>query len=189
MRIMKPKQVFWTVGIVLLSALLAVGYLIKPHFEPKADWFSAIGTITSALFSVFSVIAVGLVWQQLQQTQFITQLQFEDGLAKEYRELASRIPTKALLGAGLSPKEYEDSFDELFRYIDLSNEQVLLRKYGRIGEVAWGSWCSGIQYNLSLPVFKRAWREIKERNPTQFSELKLLEQQEFSSDPNSWDKR
>ena len=146
------------------------------------DWITALATVVSAGGVVFAV-------RQLRLTKQISQQEFEDGLAKEYRELASRIPTRALLGSGLSPSEYDDSFDEMFRYIDLSNEQVLLRKSRRIGDDTWESWCSGIQYNLSLPVFNRAWKEIKEKNPTQFLELKLLEQQGFHSDPKFWDKR
>jgi hypothetical protein len=119
-------------------------------------------------------------------TKQISQKNFEDGLAKEYRELASRIPTKALLGSGLSPSDYEDSFDELFRYIDLSNEQTLLRKNGRISDETWESWRSGIKHNLSLPAFIRAWEEVKNKNPSQFQELKQLENEGFRSDPKCW---
>lgn len=164
---------------------------------------SAYASAISAICAVLSLGGIFLIWDQLKQarkqsqmnteqlllTQKIAQLQFEDGLAKEYRELASRIPTKALLGAGLSPREYEDAFDELFRYIDLSNEQVFLRKSDRIGESTWQNWCSGIQYNLSLPVFRRAWEAIQEKNPRQFAELKELERTNFFVDPASWVKK
>lgn len=146
------------------------------------DWLPALASAVSAGGVVFAVV-------QLRLTKQISQKNFEDSLAKEYRELASRIPTKALLGSGLSPKEYKESFDELFRYIDLSNEQTLLRKNDRISDDTWASWRAGIQYNLSLPAFSRAWKEIKEKNREQFEELKQLERRGFSSDPKSWSKR
>lgn len=142
----------------------------------------------SALAAVVSTLGVWFVWRQLQFQKTIAQLQFEDGLAKEYRELASRIPTKALLGSGLSPREYRDAFDELFRYIDLSNEQVLLRMSGRVGDSTWRNWNSGIKYNLSLPAFKRAWETVQTKNPEQFSELRTLVEKGFC-DPMRWDKK
>jgi hypothetical protein len=145
------------------------------------DWITSIASAVSAL-------GVGFAVWQLQLTKQINQKNFEDGLAKEYRELASRIPTKALLGSGLSPKEYAQAFDELFRYIDLSNEQILLRKNSRISDETWESWCSGIQYNLALPVFCRAWTEIKDKNPSQFRELDQLIREKFLNDPKSWTK-
>ena len=102
------------------------------------DWITAIASAVSALGVLFAV------WQ-LQLTKQINQRNFEDGLAKEYRELAGRIPTRALLGSGLSPSEYQQTFDEIFRYIDLSNEQTLLRKNQRISDESWESWCAGIK--------------------------------------------
>ena len=149
------------------------------------DWITAISAAVSAGGVVFAV-------RQLHLTKQISQQQFEDRLAEEYRDLASRIPTKALLGSGLSPTEYQAAFDELFRYIDLSNEQVMLRKHKRISPEVWASWCSGIEFNLALPAFQRAWVEIQKKNPTQFSELKellkQLDMKQLQVDPAQWDK-
>jgi hypothetical protein len=185
---------------LLLIVLSVILYLIWPIFKASPEWVSAIGTGVSATFSIASVIAVFLVWQQLQQnqrqlelntaeleqTKKIAQMQFEDGLVKEYRELANRIPTKALLGLGLAPAQYAASFDELFRYIDLCNDQISLRARERISAEVWNSWCDGIQTNLSLPVFSRAWSEIKSKTSS-FAELRRLEQ-DFTVDPVSWKK-
>lgn len=194
------KRVYWLLVGLLITITFATGSVIWPKFQVSAEWVSAVATAVSALLSIASVVAVFLVWEQLkqnrcqlelnrselEQTKNIAQLQFEDSLTKEYRELASRIPTKALLGSGLSPKDYEGAFDELFRYIDLSNEQVLLRKADRIGDDTWANWCSGIQYNLSLPVFSKAWNAIKDKENNQFSELRKLEKTKFCQDPKSW---
>ena len=62
---------------------------------------------------------------------------FEDDLAREYRQLAREIPTKALLGEELTPKEHGYAFPLFFHYIDLSNEQIFLRKNGRISAQTW----------------------------------------------------
>jgi hypothetical protein len=128
------------------------------------------------------------VWRQLQETKKIAQSQFEDALSKEYRELIGRIPTKALLGDPLYGREYEQTFDELFHYVDLSNEQVSLRMRERIGAEVWSDWCEGIRSNLALPAFAKAWQDIKSRT-TSFDELRRLESDEFVSDPADWRKR
>ena len=158
-------------------------FLINSFADKTPEWISAFAAVVSAA-------GVFLVWQQVKITKSISQLQFEDLLEKEYRDLAARIPTKALIGFGLSPVEYTEAFDELFRYFDLSNKQVMLRKQGRIGDATWDSWRVGIKFNLSLPVFEKAWHEIKLRTHEQadefFSELRKLEDEKFSLDPKSW---
>jgi hypothetical protein len=103
------------------------------------------------------------------------------------RSTASFQPasTKALLGSELSEEEYQSAFDELFRYIDLTNEQVSLRQRKRITRKVWEYWVSGIQANLALPAFKRAWSEIQNKSNS-FQELRRLEQERFKNDPRSW---
>lgn len=143
------------------------------------DWITAIATFGAA-------VGVWYARQQLISSQEIAQLQFEDSLAKEYREIANRIPTKAFLGSELSGDEYANAFDDIFHYIDLSNEQVYLRIRGRIGKEVWDNWRDGIKTNLSLPTFRRAWNEIKEKSDS-FQELRHLENEEFKFDPLGWD--
>lgn len=142
------------------------------------EWVSAVSSTVAAVGVLFA-------FGQLRVSKNIAQLQFEDGLAREYRELASRIPTSALLGHSLSEGEYQEAFDEFFRYVDLSNEQVSLRQRGRIGKAVWLYWCTGIQANLALPSFKRAWTEIQAQC-TGFHELRRLEAEIFGHDPRSW---
>jgi hypothetical protein len=150
------------------------------------DWISAIASAASALVSAGAAYGVFLAYRQLRLTKEVAQLQFEDGMAKEYRELMEGIPAKALLGQSLSDDEYQETFDEFFRYIDLSNEQVSLRKRERISPTVWASWASGIQSNLDLPSFKRAWTEIKESKTSSFQELRRLEAESFKTDPATW---
>ena len=142
------------------------------------DWISALASVVAAC-------GVFLAYGQLRISKNIAQLEFEDGLAKEYRELASNIPTKALLGIELSEEEFQKSFDELYRYIDLTNEQISLRQRKRVKDEAWLNWLSGIKSNLERPSFKRAWSEIKEKSNS-FQELRRLESENFEIDPESW---
>jgi len=160
-----------------------IEWLVKSTQGKVPEWISAIGSVVSA-FGVF------FVWRQLSLTKETAQLVFEDNLEKEYRDLAAQIPTKALLDSDLNDEEYRQAFDDFFRYFDLSNTQVMLRKQGRIGNSAWKSWCVGIRFNLSLPAFARAWSEIKLRTSDEaddfFSELRRLESEKFLSGPKRW---
>ena len=83
------------------------------------------------------MIGVGFLWRQIKFTKEVGQLQCEDSLAKEYREIGSCTPTKAVLGSGLSPRESTLAFDELFRYFDLSNEQIVLKEDFKVDPVDW----------------------------------------------------
>jgi hypothetical protein len=76
-------------------------------------------------------------------------------------------------------------FDELYRYFDLTNEQVSLRQRNRISEAVWREWCCGIQANLKYPCFQKAWEQIKTRSSS-FHELRRLEKCNFECDPAKW---
>jgi hypothetical protein len=172
--------------IVLVALLLfVVGlilYFIWSCFRLSPEWVSAIAASISAG-------AVILAMLQLKATKNIAQLQFEDALEKEYRDLVSGIPTKALLDSDLGAKEYADAFDEFFRYFDLSNRQIELRKNGRIGDSTWDNWRLGIKFNMSQPAFKKAWAEVKIRTEDHaaefFSELRALEKSAYLHDPKT----
>ena len=152
------------------------------------DWstVSAIAGLVSALAAIATAFGVAIAFYQLKATRNIAQLQFEDSFSREYRDLISHIPTKALLNGTLTRTEYANSFDDFFRYIDLSNEQVTLRCNNRISEEVWRNWCSGIKNNLELHAFKKAWEEIKKRDTKSFQSLRKLETEKFEIDPLTW---
>ena len=160
---------------------------VRQHFimSEFTDFVTTISSAASALATTVAAAGILYAHRQLRTTREIAQLQFEDKLAKEYRDLANRLPTNALLGDELPGAEYADAFDELFHYIDLSNEQVYLRQRNRIGKDVWKSWCEGIKSNLSLPAFRRAWSEVKLRSRS-FHELRRLEDENFEIDPILW---
>jgi hypothetical protein len=97
---------------------------------------------------------------------------FEDSFAREYRELAATLPTKALLGDPLSEEEYAKHFDEFYHYFDLSNEQAFLHLSGRVTPATWKFWHDGIASNLRRSAFDRAWKEIAKRSGSDFAELR-----------------
>ena len=146
--------------------------------QELAAWISAIASAVSA-------VGVLLAIRQLRLTKGIAQKQFEDHLAREYRDLAGQLPVKALLGRQLNEDEYREAFDKLFRYIDLCNEQVFLRQQDRISLDVWENWCAGIESNLRRPAFGRAWGEIKAKCES-FAELRRLETEEYKIDPLKW---
>ena len=143
----------------------------------------------SAIANSVSALAVFLTMLRLSLAKRVSQLQFEDNLEKEYREIAARIPTEALVGGGLSPQQYKAASEELFRHFDLTNKQVMLRKKGRIRDSTWGNWLSGIKFNLSLPVFKKNWFYVKDKTDLQksefFGEFRKPEETNFQCDPKS----
>jgi hypothetical protein len=141
----------------------------------------------SALASTVAAVGIVFAFGQLRTSKNIAQLQFEDNLAKEYRDLAARIPSKALLGHALTEMEYMQAFDEFYRFVGLSNEQVFLRQRGRISHSTWRYWCKGIQSNLSRPSFNRAWTEIQNQCDN-FQELRRLDREEFERDPKTWER-
>lgn len=138
-----------------------------------------------AIGSMGTAVAVLVAaWQLRRNTQQAT-TDFEDDLAREYRELARGIPVDAHLGVTLTDDEFKQVLPVLFRYIDLANEQVFLRKTGRISFATWEEWRAGIEANLSLPVFSKAWQHVKARTD-QFTELRDLEAEGFAGDPRHW---
>ena len=149
------------------------------------DIVSATGSVISALAACVAAVGVWYARHQLKTSREIAQLQFEDALGKEYRELAGELSKKALMGEVLSDTEYEEAFDELYRYVDLTNEQIGLRARGRITPEVWRNWSEGIKANLTLPAFARAWKEIKVRS-FGFEELRRIERELFKLDPKEW---
>lgn len=132
----------------------------------------------SAATAIALLFAAVQLW--LSKKQAVTA--FEDALSKEYRELAARLPTKALLGEPLSPEEHGGCIDEMYHYFDLCNHQVFLANKKRISRSTWVFWRDGIKSNLSRPAFEQAWAEIAARSSGDFSELRSV------APPKPWEK-
>jgi len=139
-----------------------------------------------AIASIATAVAVFLAWWQIREARQQTITGFEDGLAREYREIAQNIPVAALLGDELQEAEYTAALDDFYHYIDLSNEQVFLRQRGRVRKETWANWRDGIKSNLSRPAFRAAWELIKRKASGSFEELRRLEAEGYSTDPHDW---
>ena len=172
-RLISAAQVTWTWP---RGYLLVEGYSVEWRELP--NWISALASVATATGLV-------LAYVQIRIGREIAQMQFEDAMSREYRELSSRLPTKAVLNEKLSDEEHDKALDEFIHYFDLSNEQIFLRQQGRVGKETWKNWCDGIQSNLNRPAFCRAWREVKARS-NNFAELRRLEREGFSVDPADW---
>lgn len=128
----------------------------------------------SALANIATAAAIVVGAWQLVLAHRLSVTNFEDAFAREYRELAAKLPTKALLGEALSDDEYAKHFDEMYHYFDLCNEQAFYYSVGRVSGKTWIFWKDGIAWNLRRPAFERAWSEIAARANNDFSELKVL---------------
>jgi hypothetical protein len=144
------------------------------YFETRSAMSpETLATLSAIANAATALGAIAAAWQlYLVHKQSVTN--FEDSFAKEYRELAAKLPTKALLGEPLNNEEHIEHFDELYHYFDLCNEQAFLYKGERISEKTWNFWRDGIASNMRRPAFQRAWQEISSRANGDFSELRAL---------------
>lgn len=151
----------------------------RPEEQPYVTFtFSDLANIATAVAVIF---AAWQIW--LSKKQAVTT--FEDSLAKEYRELAARLPTKALLGEPLNDVEHAESFDEMYHYFDLCNQQAFLAEAGRISKKTWKFWKDGITSNIGRPAFDRAWSEIAARSSGDFTELRAIVSPRPQMQPNA----
>jgi hypothetical protein len=138
------------------------------------------------LGSLATALALAVAIWQLTLSRKQATTDFEDELDREYRAIVSEIPVMTFLGSDLSDEQFDLCLSALYRYVDLSNKQVFLRKIHRVSKHTWLFWRDGIQSNLSRKPFNRAWIYIKERSDASFSELRRLEATKFLEDPAAW---
>jgi len=138
----------------------------------------------SASASVATAFAVFLAWYQIRQARKQAVTAFEDQLASQYRALIQQLPIQVLLSEPTPPEQVRAL---LYHYIDLTNEQVFLRRMNRVSEETWHNWREGILEHLSRPAFYEAWTIWKERLPQSvFQDLRALEHYGFATDPRRW---
>lgn len=136
------------------------------------DWASLAANVATAVGLI--VVAVQMIWQASLERK-----QFEDGFAREYRDLIHVLPVEAMLGKPLDGTRRDESMTAFYRYFDLCNQQAFMHEKGRIGSEVWRDWAEGIRDNLKLPAFQEMWAEIKKCRPDSFHELRRLEQNHF----------
>lgn len=156
----------------------------------------------SISMDIATAVGVLVVIYQIYKLNKTSRTTFEDSLNKEYRDLVSGIPVDVLMGASFRDMTEEqrrgvrecEVRERIYNYLDLCNEQVHLRKTGRVGKDCWENWRAGIEDNLSpcrsgrppRPAFTEVWLEVKEKAPNTFSCLERLEKEGFRGDPKRW---
>ena len=131
---------------------------------------------------------IGVVIAVVQLFRGVSQQKtnFEDSLTKEYREIIHRIPYKAMIGDEIDDEESYKTFNEIYNYMDLCNEQIFLRKTGRVRAKTWRYWQEGMLTNFSQKVFDRASQEIFSKLRHNFTELKRVQDSGYKTDPRKW---
>ena len=143
------------------------------------DWISAFA-------AVLSMLGIFLAFRQLRLSRYIAQMQFEDGLSREFREIAAKLPKRALMGDAIPDSESDQLFDEFYRYFDLCNEQIFLRTQNRVSTSTWSNWQSGIRSMLARTAFREAWNVILAYPQHGLDELARLITEDFQHDPLTW---
>ncbi len=136
--------------------------------------------------SIATAIGVFFAAFQLWHTRARAITTFENSLANEYREIIDRLPTEAILGETLTPDVQLKHLHDFYSYLDLTNNQIFLRKIRRISKKTWEFWADGIETNLARPAFAAAWSDISRRAGSDFSELRRLISEDFKKDPRGW---
>ncbi len=140
----------------------------------------------ASLTGIATTTGLFIAYRQFRLATRQSQTTFEDALSREYRQVAHRLPVRALLGDELPESRETLALDEFYWYFDLTNEQVFLRRTSRVTDATWASWRDGIATNLRKPAFAKAWEEVKRCAPDSFHELRRLEEASFRADPREW---
>jgi hypothetical protein len=149
-------------------------------------------TYTTILQTIASLTGIAtstsmfIAYRQLKLASRNSQLTFEDALAREFRQVATRVPLAALLGDDLASDKFSDVLPTFYWYFDLSDEQVFQRRFGRVSDVTWANWSAGIHATMRRPAFARAFAEITARMPEAFPDLRAFIAESPQTDPQGW---
>lgn len=148
---------------------------------------------TSIILFAGLVIAV----YELKQFEIRSKTALENGLNQEYREIIRDLPANAILDNEVDewPKKESErtNISLIYPYIDISNQQIFLRKRGRITKSRWKDWEAGMETHFSTQEIREAWEDIKDETDgpkgRSFDELRRLDSpaEDFDTDPYYWD--
>jgi hypothetical protein len=125
-------------------------------------WDEVVRTVSSA----GTLVAVLIAAQQLLLNRRQARATFEDSMSREYRALVGDLPADAFHATGDCTQTLAEAEKKaMFRYFDLSNEQLRFCDAGRVSRETAEAWRNGIRENLNLPRFRQAWRELERLIP------------------------
>lgn len=128
------------------------------------------------------IFAIYQFWRNVEQSK----TSFEDSISREYRDISNNIPYNALIGKTLIGEEMTQASNVIYNYIDFCNEQIFLRRTGRVREDTWNNWQEGMSINFSLPIFLYISEEVFKELPDSFTGLKRVMSENYSTDPKNW---
>lgn len=140
----------------------------------------------ASLTGIATSTSLIIAYRQFRLATRNGQTAFEDALAREYRQVAGRLPLKALLGEPLGDQELDAALPNFYWYFDLTNEQVFLRRHGRVSDFTWRNWAEGIDAHMSRPAFRRSWEQIQSAPVRPFTDLRRFIENGRRADPASW---
>lgn len=117
------------------------------------DSLSDISSIATAVG-----VLVGAYHLTVYQRQARTD--FEDAVAKEFRDLLQALPADAYLGKPLHPDVMTAHLNVFIRYFDLCNNQVFYWQQRRVTAACWINWQDGICGLMKKPAFRQAWEHM-----------------------------
>ena len=135
---------------------------------------------------VVTALGVSLGAWQLHSSMRLAQTTFEDSVDQQYRALAARVPMDVWLGRAPPPESRSEAREVAFQYLDLCNEQILLRKLKRISDGRWKGWREGIEQNMGIPLVREVWDEVVRERPGHLSNLERLHAANYRVDPKRW---
>ncbi|TVQ31441.1 MAG: hypothetical protein EA376_09405 [Phycisphaeraceae bacterium] len=141
-----------------------------------------VGSLTGVATSTSLIIA----YRHLRLVNRNSQIAFEDALSREFRQVVNRLPLRALLGESLTDAELSASLTSFYWYFDLTNEQVFLRRHGRVSALTWRNWSEGVERTMRRPAFARAWSELDAGAVGVFNDLRRFVDEGFGADPIEW---
>lgn len=150
------------------------------------DTYPLILQTIASLTGIATSTSMIIAYRQLRLASRNSQLSFEDALAREYRQVATRVPLGALLGDDLPGDQFAEVLPTFYWYFDLSNEQVFQRRHRRVSDLTWATWAEGIRATMRRPAFARAFMEITARRPEAFSDLRRFVGDLEGADPQDW---
>ena len=142
---------------------------------------------TIALLLTATGVCVG-AWQ-LRSSQRLALTAFEDSVDQQYRALAATIPMDVWLARTPPADVPARTREAIFRYFDLCNEQVFLRRTGRVSSTRWVVWEDGIRHHMRVPAIDAVWTEVVDGSSGYFGELERLLDSVGRGDPKSWKRR
>lgn len=141
------------------------------------------------------IVGLGLTFYQLKQYEKGQKTALENDLNQEYRKIWREVDSQLLMDPeygreGGNPLS-ENERDAIYSYVDLTNQQIFLRKRGRITNSRWKDWEAGMETMIKHPPIGETWEDIKKETNSEhgrdFDELRELESpKDFDTDPYYW---